>query len=152
MRITTGTVIKNKTVHTAYDRFMDWLVYKGYFPYRINANIGYYYVVAWDKGAVVSLLSYTYASWDETFEIRAAWTHEDYRRMGLYSKLFNKLVEIGKSRNIVSINSGYNADNLISAEMQKKRGSVITETYGKDIATAYYLKDVPWAEQKQLAA
>lgn len=139
MRMTTGTVIKNPHVLRSYDSFMDWLVEKGYFPYQLRARTGHKYVAMWDNGIIVSLLVYTVCEWDNNAEIRAAWTHDSYRRLGLYSKLFDKLVDIGKKQNWVSIDSGYNKDNEISAKMQMKRGSVITETFGRDIATSYYL-------------
>lgn len=140
MRMTTGTLINSPAVHRAYDRFMDWLVEKRYFPYPLNAHRGHRYVAMWDNGEVISILCYTICEWDNSAEIRAAWTHEDYRRLGLYSKLFDKLVEIGNRKGLRSIDSGYNSDNVVSANMQKKRGSVITERYGKDIATSYYLE------------
>ena len=73
-----------------------------------------------ENDRVVSFLVYNGLS--KVVNIYGAWTHPDYLRQGLYTRLFEELVKILKSKGVRRIRSGFHKENIASKKMQLKQG------------------------------
>jgi GNAT superfamily N-acetyltransferase len=151
LRIVSGYLDKYPEVYATAFEWMADMVRNGYLTSVTFAK--YNHFEAWMAGdkVVCFLISEdcnAYSGGKET-RIKAAWTHPDYRRRGLYARLFKRLVRVKARKRVKYLRSGYHRKNLISAEMQAKRGSVIVEDLVPDdfVETRFCLKPY-WPKSK----
>ena len=110
----------------------------------------YSYAVFFVNGELASVMFYIPMNWDKEIRIVGAYTKPTWRRRGLYTALWNVMVDMwiqwGEFDKVIS---GYHKDNEISAEMQRARGSKVTGPNKDHISTSYNLRS-PWHKHRPM--
>lgn len=136
MKRVEGLIRDNTSIIQAYNNFFagmyekDWLSTN-----RLDAELIQRFIAYEVDSEIVSFLAYEGYQLSGKLEIIGAWTHPDYRRQGLYSKLFDRLKQLGKKNRYSYIRSGYHKANTISQAMQEKQGRTIIADHTNFIST-----------------
>ncbi len=143
MRIVSGQISDlNWYTESVKEAVRVWLIdmkEKDYLPNSYYISEYAHYLALVEKNLVVSFVAFEKYSVSKFMVINAAWTHECYRRLGLYTRIWNALCDRGRKEKFDYIRSGYNKKNSISAQMQLKQGRRIINESEDFFRTRYDL-------------
>lgn len=85
---------------------------------------------AWDDNAfvaivdetVIGVLTWVQEDWCKTITVRLGWVHQEFRRQGIYRQLWQRLLDVARSKNVVAIRGGTHVNNIAMQKTMEKLG------------------------------
>lgn len=136
MRLTKGVVRNSELATEAAKSFFKECHEKKWINWDVKKVLDDNYLMISDHGLPVSIL--IYCNFGHYFQITGAWTNPHYRRLRIYTKLWNKLVDLAKEKKLRRIDSGYHIANTVSEAMQIAQGRVVRKGWNPEFNSTTY--------------
>lgn len=82
-------------------------------------------LISTPKFHIVSMILFCHSKQTRCTWISQSWTNKRYRRIGLHTRLFNKVAQLARGKGILTIGSKIAPNNIAMIEAAKKQGRIV---------------------------